>query len=119
MHFPSVYFLAFQNRDIFLFAFRFHFFRGKQSLCKAYGRARDFERAHDRSGPWRAHGVDMGGRKEETADFVSNRPEFVVEEGPSAKRLGLRAGTKRFLVRKTMLLLLLLLLPLRLGCCCW
>ena len=69
----------------------FIFFRKKQSLFKAYGRTRDYERAHGRSGLWWALACGRRGKKRETAGFVSNRLELVVEEGRSEKRLGLRA----------------------------
>ena len=68
-------------------------------MCKAYGRARDYERAHGRSGLWRVLACGRVGGRRETAGFMTNRLEFV-EEGRSEKKLRLRAIIQRFLLHQ-------------------
>ena len=67
-------------------------------MCKIYKRARGYERAHGLSGLWLPLAFGRVGGRGETAGFVSNRLELVVEKGRPKKMLGLRARTKRFLL---------------------
>ena len=53
------------------------FFREKQSLYQARGKTRDYERAQDQSGLWRALAFGLVGDRRETDGFVSNQFELV------------------------------------------